>query len=183
MTHGRRVRLICKRGLAVSAFQFTGFPVAVQQMAGVCVAAFHLAAFCQLKAFFGTGMSFEFRHCIVPSLILLGRRGGKEHLHAPPLQLRRFFHHSLRQCLCEALLHFKAKVGVRHFTAPEANGYLHLIAFGQEFPGLPYLGVEVVRIDIERKADLFDVDDLLVFPGFFIPFLQLETAAAPGGRS
>ena len=63
---------------------------------------------------------------------------------------------------------------MRHLTAAETNGHLHLIALGQKLLRLADLGVEVVRVDVEGKADLLDVDDLLVFLRFLVAFLHLE---------
>lgn len=63
------------------------------------------------------------------------------------------------------LVNLETEIRVRHFTAAETNGNLHLVAFRQELRRLSDLRVEVVRVDVQRQAHLFDLKGLLIFLG------------------
>ena len=135
------------------------------------------------EALFGTGagLKFHFSHFLFLRKIeyLLGRAGGQEHHHAAAFQLRLLINHSLAfQRLCKALLHINTQTGVRHFAAAEPDGNLYLVALLQELCGLVDLGVKVVGINVERKADLLQLDHFLVFLGFLFLFLHLKTVLA-----
>ena len=67
---------------------------------------------------------------------------------------------------------------MRHLTAAEADRSLHLVTSGQELGGLVQLGVEVVGVNIERKAGLLDLDHFLVLLGFLLLLLLFKTVFA-----
>ena len=68
--------------------------------------------------------------------------------------------------------------GVRHLTAAKTYGHFKLIARLQEFYGIFKLCVKVVRINANREPDLFDFDDFLILPGFFLAFRLLKLKLA-----
>ena len=65
-----------------------------------------------------------------------------------------------------------------HFTAAEPDAHLELVTLLQEFGSLVHLGVEVVGVDIQGKADLLEFNHFLVLLGFLFLFLHLETVLA-----
>ena len=67
---------------------------------------------------------------------------------------------------------------MRHLTAAEADRSLHLVASSQELGSLVQLGVEVVGVNIERKAGLLDLDHFLVLLGFLLLLLLFKTVFA-----
>ena len=52
--------------------------------------------------------------------------------------------------------------------------HLELVTLLQELSSLVHLGVEVVGVDVQGKADLLDLNHFLVFLGFLFLFLHLE---------
>ncbi len=57
-----------------------------------------------------------------------------------------------------------------HFAAAEPDAHLELMALLQELGCLVHLGVEVVGVDVQGKADLLDLNHFLVFLGFLFLF-------------
>ena len=57
-----------------------------------------------------------------------------------------------------------------HLASSEADGYLDLIAVSDEFESVVELGVKIVRIDIQREANLLDIYDMLILSGFLLSF-------------
>ena len=58
--------------------------------------------------------------------------------------------------------------------ASEAHAKLHLIAVFQEFDSLIDLCVEIVRIDVERHLDLFELCLFLIAARFFLALCLLK---------
>ena len=67
---------------------------------------------------------------------------------------------------------------MRHFAAAETDRNLYLVSGCQELGSLVELGVEVVGVNIERKAGLLDLDHLLVLLGFLLLLLLFKTVLA-----
>ena len=65
-----------------------------------------------------------------------------------------------------------------HLAATETDRGLDLVPRGEELGRLGHLGVEVVGVNIERKAGLFDFDHFLVLLGFLLLLLLLEAVLA-----
>jgi hypothetical protein len=66
----------------------------------------------------------------------------------------------------DSIQEFHAEVLMRHFTAAKAQRHLHFVAFVEEPPHRAHLHVVVVTVDSRAHLDLFDLDDLLLFPRF-----------------
>ncbi len=111
-------------------------------------------------------------------MLLAGLRA-HEHLHAAPFQLGGLIHHRyLGQYLGKPLFHLEAQVGMGHLAPAEPDGYLELVAGLYKLGRLADLGVEVVRVDVQRKPDLLDVDDLLILLGFLVFLLLFKAELA-----
>ena len=61
-----------------------------------------------------------------------------------------------------------------HLTAAEPDAHLELVTLLQELSSLVHLGVEVVGVDVQGKADLLEFNHFLVLLGFLFLFLHLE---------
>lgn len=86
-------------------------------------------------------------------------------------ELRRLFHNAMfGNRLGEFFHDLMPNLGMGHLASAEADRHLELVALLKELGRLLDLGVQVADIDVQRKADLFDFDHLLVFLGFFFPF-------------
>ena len=68
-----------------------------------------------------------------------------------------------------------ADIGMGHLTTAEAHSDLDTVAILQEFHRTAHFGVQVVGVDARRHTDLFDLNDVLIFPGFLF-FLELVEA-------
>ena len=66
-------------------------------------------------------------------------------------------------CSCSAAL-----------TAIETNRCFHFIAFFMEFDRISKFCIEVMFINRRTESNLFDIDDFLIFPCFFIFFLLFK---------
>ena len=65
-----------------------------------------------------------------------------------------------------------AVVHVGNLTSPETECDLHLVPFGEEFPGCTDLGVKVIGVNVGRETDLLDLHSLLLLLRlFFLPDL------------
>ena len=64
---------------------------------------------------------------------------------------------------------------MRHFTPAEAHRDLHAVTFLQEFHRVAHFHIQVVRVDARGHADLLDLDDALILPGFLF-LLELVKA-------
>ena len=102
---------------------------------------------------------------------MLFRSRDQQNGHRAALEDRRLIHACLRQSLGKALQHVSTECAVRHLTAAETDRGLYLVASGQELGRLVQLGVEVVGVNVEREAGLFDFDHLLVLLGFLLLLL------------
>lgn len=60
-----------------------------------------------------------------------------------------------------------------HFASPEPQCHLHLIAIFKEAFHVAHLHIVVMTIDVWAQLDLFDFDDLLLFPRLVLLFLLL----------
>jgi hypothetical protein len=67
---------------------------------------------------------------------------------------------------------------VGHFAAAEAQRHLDLVAFLEEPLHGAHLHLVVVVVDHRAELDLLDLDDLLLFAGFGLLFLFLESVFA-----
>src|SRR5699024_9615349 len=127
-----------------------------------------------LKRFFAPEWVLSFILAIFGILlesILIGFRG-QQNGHGAPFEDRRFIHRRLRQGGGKALEHVRAQGAVRHLAATETDRGLDLVPGGQEFGRLGHFGVEVVGVNIERKAGLLDLDHFLVLLGFLLLLLR-----------
>ncbi len=102
-------------------------------------------------------------------MLLLSAFRSQEHQHLSALKLCGLFN---RCAVCTGLrraLHNNiAELGVSHFTASEADGNLDLVARRNELACVVNLCVKIVRIDVERKSDFFNLNGFLIFLCFFL---------------
>lgn len=102
--------------------------------------------------------------------------GHQKHDHASPLHLRGLLHIAdLCDSFCKIIENLAANLSAGQFTPAKTDGDLYLIAILQEFHGILQLCLQIMLLDIGRKANLFDVDDLLFLLRLFFPFDLLKT--------
>ncbi len=73
--------------------------------------------------------------------------------------------------VCHAFEQFPAQLQVCHFPATEAQCDFDLVTFFQKLPDGPHLDIIVMGVGVGAEFDLFDLDDLLLFPRLGFPLL------------
>ena len=95
------------------------------------------------------------------------------------VHLGRFFHvGEFRAELCETLHGVVADLGMSHLPAAETDRDFHLVAVQQEPFCMAALGLKVMRVNVERKADFLELNDLLVLSRFLLPLGLFKTEFA-----
>ena len=103
---------------------------------------------------------------------LLAIFGGQEDRHEAAFQLGAFFHvGDLSTAGGEIQEQLLTNIGMRHFTAAEADADLDPVAVCQELLGSLDLGVQVIGVDAGAHTDLLDLHDPLVLFGILLPLL------------
>jgi len=100
------------------------------------------------------------------NLRLLGQRAD-HHDHLATFHLRHVFNFAdLFHVFCDAFQQLATEVLVGHFTAPETQSDFDFVAVFEEFENVAHFHAIVMGIRVGTELDLFDLDGLLLFPGF-----------------
>ena len=65
-----------------------------------------------------------------------------------------------------------------HFSASESDGNLDLVSGAYELACMIDLCFKVMRVNVERKPDLFDLNDLLILSGFLFSLCLFKAELA-----
>ena len=102
---------------------------------------------------------------------LLVRLWRKKHKHLATFKLSWLFNNcNLRASLGKALHCFKSYFGMSHFSTAETDRNLNLIAVLNKLKGVVKLCVKIVSVDVKRKSDFLNVNNMLIFSGLLFPF-------------
>ena len=67
----------------------------------------------------------------------------------------------------KTLVDIQTQAGMCHLTAAEPDAHLELVTLLQELGSLVHLGVEVVGVDVQGKADLLEFNTFWFFLASF----------------
>ena len=102
--------------------------------------------------------------------------GGDDHAHQSSVKHGSLINGSdLTAALAEFGHYLLTYADVAHLSSLKSHYDPDLISALQKLYGVAELGVKIVSIDTTGKLDLLELDDLLLFLGFLLLFVALET--------
>jgi len=99
--------------------------------------------------------------------VALGFQRAYNHGHASPDHLGSHFHGAgFLYILDDIVEYVVSELGMGHLSSSESYGDFDFVAFLQKLPGLSFLDLEVVSLDIRVESNLLDPDRVLMFPRY-----------------
>jgi len=154
--------------LAIASFAFAG--LLGQNVAAISFVTSERTGTCSFDAFCSTAMSFHFRHntFLLMAVWLLLPGSEENHGYGVAFLCGIFFDIGVfTKNNFHSFDDFIANFDMGAFSAPEGNGNLYLVTLIKKFLDVVAFGLKIAFISFRANFDFFQLDDFLLFLGFF----------------